>query len=80
MPRRTCIRPNAGAIYRELSKHTQLGRLANDSDIKGAVLFLASEASAYITGLSIPVDLWLCLHIKYEKVYKYKVKGVNHDA
>lgn len=38
------------------SKHTQLGRLANDSDIKGAVLFLASEASAYITGLSIPVD------------------------
>lgn len=38
------------------SKHTQLGRLANNDDIKGAVLFLASEASAYVTGLSIPID------------------------
>lgn len=38
------------------SKHTQLGRLANEDDIKGAVLFLASEASAYLTGLSIPID------------------------
>jgi NAD(P)-dependent dehydrogenase (short-subunit alcohol dehydrogenase family) len=25
-------------------------------DIKGPVLFLASDASAYLTGLSIPVD------------------------
>lgn len=38
------------------SKHTQLGRLANNDDIKGPVLFLASDASAYLTGLSIPVD------------------------
>lgn len=38
------------------SKHTQLGRLANGNDIKGPVLFLASDASQYITGLSIPVD------------------------
>lgn len=37
-------------------KHTQLGRLANGNDIKGPVLFLASDASQYITGLSIPVD------------------------
>ncbi|NLJ41274.1 MAG: SDR family oxidoreductase [Clostridiales bacterium] len=37
-------------------KHTQLGRLANKDDIKGPVLFLASDASAYLTGLSIPVD------------------------
>lgn len=37
-------------------KHTQLGRLANEEDIKGPLLFLASDASAYITGLSIPVD------------------------
>jgi NAD(P)-dependent dehydrogenase (short-subunit alcohol dehydrogenase family) len=40
----------------EYSKHTQLGRLANGDDIKGPVLFLASDASAYLTGLSIPVD------------------------
>lgn len=38
------------------SKHTQLGRLANGNDIKGPVLFLASDASQYLTGLSIPVD------------------------
>jgi len=38
------------------SQHTQLGRLANSDDIKGPILFLASEASAYLTGISIPVD------------------------
>ena len=40
----------------EYSRHTQLGRLAVQDDIRGPVLFLASEASAYMTGLSIPVD------------------------
>ena len=40
----------------QYSKHTQLGRLANEHDIKGPILFLVSEASAYLTGLSIPVD------------------------
>jgi len=38
------------------SDHTQLGRLANGHDITGPTLFLASDASAYFTGLSIPVD------------------------
>jgi len=38
------------------AKHTQLGRLANNDDIKGAIAFLASDASAYVTGLSIPID------------------------
>jgi 2-deoxy-D-gluconate 3-dehydrogenase len=33
-----------------------LGRLAEPNDIVGAVLFLASEASAYITGHTIVVD------------------------
>lgn len=38
------------------SLHTQVGRLANQDDIKGPIAFLVSDASAYLTGLSIPVD------------------------
>ena len=40
----------------EYSKHTQVGRLATQDDIKGPILLLASDAGAYLTGLSIPVD------------------------
>lgn len=43
-------------FMKNYSQHTQLGRLANNDDIKGPILFLASDASAYLTGLSIPVD------------------------
>lgn len=38
------------------SKRTFLGRMANDSDLMGIVVFLASDASLYITGTNIPVD------------------------
>ena len=40
----------------QYSKHTQIGRLAELDDIKGPIAFLVSDASAYLTGLSIPVD------------------------
>ena len=35
---------------------TFLKRMANDTDMKGIIVFLASDASAYITGTVIPVD------------------------
>lgn len=37
-------------------KHSHLKRLTNEEDIKAAAIFLASDASAYITGVTLPVD------------------------
>jgi NAD(P)-dependent dehydrogenase (short-subunit alcohol dehydrogenase family) len=44
------------AITNRWYRHTLLGRLANDTDLMGIVVLLASDASAYITGVNIPVD------------------------
>lgn len=43
-------------FVKKYSEKTMLGRMANETDIKGSVVFLASDASAYITGSIICVD------------------------
>jgi NAD(P)-dependent dehydrogenase (short-subunit alcohol dehydrogenase family) len=43
-------------IRAEREAATPLGRLAETGDLVGAALFLASDASAYVTGHTIVVD------------------------
>jgi NAD(P)-dependent dehydrogenase (short-subunit alcohol dehydrogenase family) len=58
-----CIHPGGyqtpdqpAAFVRQYSERTCLGRLANDTDLMGSVVFLAADASTYLTGTNIPVD------------------------
>ena len=43
-------------IDRDVLDLTPLGRLGSDEDLKGCVVFLASEASRHVTGQAIAVD------------------------
>lgn len=38
------------------NKNTMLGRMANNTDLKGLIVYLASDASLYMTGAIIPLD------------------------
>ncbi|MCD7735505.1 MAG: SDR family oxidoreductase [Lachnospiraceae bacterium] len=42
--------------YREITSRIPLGRWGTGEDLKGLAVFLASDASAYISGAVIPVD------------------------
>lgn len=57
-----CVSP--GGFYsnhdpvfvKRYSQMTMLGRMANSADLGGAVVFLLSDASGYVTGANLPVD------------------------
>lgn len=43
-------------FVKEYAKATFLHRMADEEDVKGAVVYLASDASKYMTGAVIPLD------------------------
>ncbi len=58
-----CISPggfwrgHSETFTRQYSYQVPLGRMGQDGkEMKGAVVFLASEASSYVTGINLPVD------------------------
>lgn len=43
-------------FVRRYSEKTTLGRMAGDEDLKGLIVYLASDASLYMTGTNLPLD------------------------
>ncbi len=45
-----------GDVLRRIEQRTPLGRVGSEDDLKGVVVFLASDASKYVTGQMLGVD------------------------
>ena len=65
--RANCISPGGYANHQpqpfveQYESRVPIGRMLGDEDIKGAVVFLASDASEYVTGINLMVDGgWTC--------------------
>ncbi|MFM9031855.1 MAG: SDR family oxidoreductase, partial [Opitutaceae bacterium] len=48
--------PQAPAFLERYGKMTMLGRMAEAPEVTGAVVFLLSDASTYVTGTNLVVD------------------------
>ena len=66
--RANCISPGGyfndqpPPFVEQYCRRVPVGRMLGNDDIQGAVVFLASDASAYVTGLNLMVDGgWTCL-------------------
>ena len=55
-PKKTPGVPERPGYIVDLSKRTPMKRVGQPDEVAGATIFLASEASLFVSGVSIPVD------------------------
>jgi NAD(P)-dependent dehydrogenase (short-subunit alcohol dehydrogenase family) len=51
-----CFNEQPQPFLERYNRRTMLGRMAGEMDLSGAVVFLLSDASRYVTGVNLPVD------------------------